>query len=45
MSSPVLAYPDFSLPFTVTTDGSLLGLGAVLSQRQEGVERVVAFAI
>ena len=44
MSSPVLAYPDFSLPFTLTTDGSLIGLGAVLSQRQAGVERVVAFA-
>lgn len=44
MSSPVLAYSDFSLPFPLTTDGSLLGLGAVLSQRQEGVECVVAFA-
>lgn len=44
MSPPVLAYPDFSIPFTLTTDGSFLGLGAVLSQRQDGVERVVAFA-
>lgn len=44
MSSPVLAYLDFSLPFTLTTDGSLLGLGAVLSQCQEGVEHVIAFA-
>lgn len=44
MAPPVLAYPDFTLPFTLTTDGSRHGLGAVLSQKQDGVERVVAFA-
>lgn len=44
MAPPVLAYPDFELPFIVTTDGSRRGLGAVLSQRQGGVERVVAYA-
>lgn len=44
MSPPVLAYPDFSQPFLLTTDGSLQGLGAVLSQRQGGVERVIAYA-
>lgn len=44
MASPVLAYPDLKLPFTVTTDGSHKGLGAVLSQKQGGVERVIAFA-
>lgn len=41
---PVLAYPDFSVPFIVTTDGSLRGSGAVLSQKQGGVERVIAYA-
>ena len=44
MNPPVLAYPDFSLPFILTTDGSLQGLGAVLSQKQGGVEYVIAFA-
>ncbi len=44
MSPPILAYPNFSEPFLLTTDGSLHGLGAVLSQKQEGIERVVAYA-
>ncbi len=44
MSPPVLAYPDFSQSFILPTDGSLHGLGAVLSQRQEGAERVIAYA-
>lgn len=43
-SPPVLAYPDFKVPFTLATDGSQHGLGAVLSQKQDGIERVVAYA-
>lgn len=44
MAPLVLAYPDFKFPFIVTMDGSHQGLRAVLSQRQGGVERVIAYA-
>ena len=43
-SSPVLSYADFAKPFVVHTDASLDGLGAVLYQEQNGMERVIAYA-
>lgn len=46
VNSVVLTHPDFNRPFILSTDASLDGLGAVLSQVQEGesVARPVAFA-
>ena len=45
VTSPVLAYPDYTKPFTLDTDASDTGIGGVLSQRDaDGKERVIAYA-
>ncbi|KAJ8356479.1 hypothetical protein SKAU_G00192730 [Synaphobranchus kaupii] len=41
--APVSAYPDAQRPFIVDTDASNTGVGAVLSQKDEDGERVVAY--
>lgn len=44
-SSPILAFPDFHIPFHLTTDTSDNGLGAVLQQEYStGRKRVIACA-
>lgn len=43
-SAPVLAFADYNLPFILHTDASRQGLGAVLYQVQNGVQRVIAYA-
>ena len=43
-STPILAYPNYQLPFVLHADSSSEGLGVVLYQRQEGKLRVIACA-
>ncbi|TWW73497.1 Retrovirus-related Pol polyprotein from transposon 412 [Takifugu flavidus] len=43
-TTPVLAYADFTLPFILEVDASHSGLGAVLSQEQNGKVRPIAYA-
>ncbi|MGH0152770.1 UNVERIFIED_CONTAM: hypothetical protein FKN15_039155 [Acipenser sinensis] len=42
--APILNFADFTAPFILYTDASSQGLGAVLSQKQDGCERVIAYA-
>ena len=44
MRPPVLAYADYSKPFKLHTDASCTGLGAVLYQKQDDMDKVVAHA-
>ena len=44
VSTPILAYPNYQLPFTLHTDSGTDGLGAVLYQKQDGKMRVIAYA-
>ena len=43
-SPPILAYPRPDGSYILDTDASDVGVGAVLSQVQDGAERVVAYA-
>ena len=40
----MLGYADYSKSFILEPDASNLGLGAMMSQKQDGEERVIAFA-
>ncbi|KAH0818318.1 hypothetical protein GEV33_004474 [Tenebrio molitor] len=44
VSAPILSSPDFSLPFTIQCDASGYGIGAALTQIQDGAEHVIACA-
>jgi dUTPase len=43
-SPPILAYPEYTKPFILHTDASINGLGAVLYQNFNGIDRVIAYA-
>ncbi|OMJ12920.1 Retrovirus-related Pol polyprotein from transposon [Smittium culicis] len=43
-AAPVLAHSDWEQEFLVTTDSSLHGVGAILSQKIKGLERPLAYA-
>ena len=43
-TTPIQVYADFGKPFTLHTDVSVLGLGAVLYQEQDGVKKVISYA-
>jgi len=44
VEAPILVRPDFEEPFCLDVDWSTKGVGAVLSQREGGFEKVVAYA-
>ena len=41
LSSPVVAYPDYTQPFRIYADASNLAIGAVITQMQDGLERII----
>lgn len=43
MHDPILAYPDFSEPFTLSCDASKIGLWAIISQKIKGRDRTIAY--
>ena len=44
ITTPILAYADFTKPFKLHTDASVLDLGAVLYQVHKGMEKVISYA-
>ena len=42
--APIVQYPNFDQPFFLYTDASLTGLGAVLAQKKDKAEYVIAYA-
>ena len=43
VSAPILTYPNIEQDFILDTDTSGVGIGAILSQKQDGQEKVIAY--
>ena len=43
VSSPVLTYPDTTKPYVLHTDASDKAVGAILTQEQDGQDKVIAY--
>lgn len=43
-NKPLLQYPNFDLPFNITTDASNIAIGAILSQGKIGLDLPIAYA-
>jgi len=44
IKSPILAYPDFQEKFSLYTDASNTGIGAILAQHMDGEEKTISYA-
>ena len=44
ISTPILAAPDWNLPFEISCDASNFAVGAMLGQRENKLPRVIAYA-
>jgi hypothetical protein len=44
VDAPILIWPDFKKPFCFDVDWSPKGVGAILSQKESKLEKVVAYA-
>jgi hypothetical protein len=43
-TTPLLAYPNFDLPFILMTDTAKVAVAAALSQAQDGVQQPTAYS-
>lgn len=43
-NTPALACPNFNIPFVIQVDASYNGIGAALTQKEDGKEKAIAYA-